>query len=32
MRCDAERKECDALFIEFQTLDAALTRELQGSK
>lgn len=30
MRCDAGRAECDALFLEFQALDAQLTRELQG--
>lgn len=30
MRCDAERADCDALFQEFQTLDAEFTRAMQG--
>lgn len=30
MRCDAGRAECDALFLEFQELDAQLTRSLRG--
>lgn len=30
MRCDADRQACDALFLEFQALDAALTREIKG--
>ncbi len=29
MRCDAGREECDALFLEFRTLDAELTRALR---
>ena len=32
MRCDAGRAECDALFLEFQELDAGLTRALQGEE
>jgi hypothetical protein len=31
MRCDAGRAECDALFLEFQALDAELTRSLRGN-
>lgn len=30
MRCDAERADCDALFQEFQALDAEATRAMQG--
>lgn len=30
MRCDAERSACDALFQEFQTLDAEFTTAMQG--
>ena len=30
MRCEAGRAECDALFLEFQALDAQMTRQLQG--
>jgi len=30
MRCDAERADCDALFQEFQALDAELTRAMEG--
>ena len=30
MRCDAGRAECDALFLEFQELDAEMTRRLRG--
>jgi len=30
LRCGAGRAECDALFLEFQELDASLTRELRG--
>lgn len=30
MRCDAERADCDALFREFQALDAEFTRAMQG--
>lgn len=30
MRCDAGREECDALFLEFQALDAEMTRALRG--
>jgi len=31
MRCDAGRAECDALFLEFQELDAQMTRSLRGN-
>lgn len=30
MRCDADRADCDALFLEFQTLDAEMTRAIRG--
>jgi hypothetical protein len=30
MRCDAERADCDALFQEFQALDAEATRMMRG--
>lgn len=30
LRCEASRTDCDALFLEFQELDAGLTRELRG--
>lgn len=30
MRCDASREACDALFIEFQELDARVLAELRG--
>ncbi len=30
MRCEAGRAECDALFLEFQALDAQLTSSIQG--
>ena len=30
LRCDAGRAECDALFLEFQALDDALTSALKG--
>lgn len=32
LRCDAGRAECDALFVEFQTLDAELTRSLRSER
>ncbi len=32
MRCDAGRAECDALFVEFQKLDAAMIQDLQEKK
>jgi len=30
MRCEAGRSECDALFLEFQALDAQMTRSMQA--
>lgn len=30
MRCEAGRAECDALFLEFQYLDARAAREMRG--
>ncbi|NBW08873.1 MAG: hypothetical protein EBR82_12695 [Caulobacteraceae bacterium] len=30
MRCEAGRAECDAMFLEFQALDAQMTRSIQG--
>ena len=30
MRCDADRADCDALFQEFQALDAEFKRLMQG--
>lgn len=30
MRCDADRADCDALFREFQALDAEVTRAIRG--
>jgi len=32
MRCEGGRAECDALFLEFQALDAQLTSALQGGR
>jgi hypothetical protein len=31
MRCDAERADCDALFLEFHTLDQEIIRQLQDA-
>ena len=30
MRCDASRKACDALFLEFQAHDEQITRQIRG--
>jgi hypothetical protein len=30
LRCDAGRAACDALFLEFQALDAGVTRQIRG--